>query len=296
MLKKFKIIACMLSFSMLNAQDGKTSIAILEFTSSSPGIYSQQTQTIEEATTQGFIRAKRFLLVDRSKMDAINKERNLQKSEEFIMSNFTVEQRAAVGAQFFVQGNVTNWSETSQNVKFTTSKGEVKYSMRYDATLSVSIRVLDVSTGVADIATTLTGSSMSGGFFLGMPQKGSAADALSGAINNLTAEVDKWIGKAFPAQFTIVEITKSSDSKGAIEVLVAGGSGTGLVKGEKLVVMYETVFDVGGVEKKRVQEVGRLKIKSLDGEDFSVCKVIKGGPGILQKINEKDKVYAQTIK
>jgi hypothetical protein len=229
-------------------------------------------------------------------MDSINKERNLQKSEEFILSDFTIEQRAAVGAQFFVQGNVTNWSETSQNVKFENSKGEVKYSMRYDATLSVSIRVIDVSTGVADVATTITGSSSSGGFFLGMPQTGSSEDALSGAITDLTKEVDKWIGKAFPAQFALVEITKSNDSKGAIEVLIAGGSGTGLVKGEKLLVMYETVINVGGVDKKRVQEVGKLKITDLDGEDFSICKVLNGGPGILQKVNANDKIYAQTIK
>jgi hypothetical protein len=129
-----------------------------------------------------------------------------------------------------------------------------------------------------------------------MPQTGSSEDALSGAITDLTKEVDKWIGKAFPAQFALVEITKSNDSKGAIDVLIAGGSGTGLVKGEKLLVMYETVINVGGVDKKRVQEVGKLKITDLDGEDFSICKVLNGGPGILQKVNANDKIYAQTIK
>ena len=235
-------------------------------------------------------------MVDRSKVDAINRERDLQKSEEFIMSDYTIEQRSAIGAQFFVQGNVTNWSETSKNVKFENSQGEVKYSMRYEANLSVSIRVIDVSTSVAGAATTITGSSTSGGFFLGMAQKGSAKTALNGALQNLTKEVDKWIGKEFPAQFAIVEVTKSNDSKGAMEVLIAGGSGTGLVKGEKLIVMYETIINVGGVDKKRIQEVGKLKIKDLDGEDFSICKVINGGPGIQQKVSANDKVYAQTIK
>ncbi|MFZ9778244.1 MAG: CsgG/HfaB family protein, partial [Schleiferiaceae bacterium] len=65
------------------------------------------------------MRAKRFVIVDRSRLDAIQKERNLQKSEEFIMSDFSIEQRAAVGAQFLVQGNVTNGSSTSTNVEFT---------------------------------------------------------------------------------------------------------------------------------------------------------------------------------
>ena len=295
MFKKILFTLIVFSQSLVNAQSGKTSIALLDFTKAT-GVYSDQVTTIQEATTQGFIKAKRFILVDRSKVDAINRERDLQKSEEFIMSDYTIEQRSAIGAQFFVQGNVTNWSETSKNVKFENSQGEVKYSMRYEANLSVSIRVIDVSTSVAGAATTITGSSTSGGFFLGMAQKGSAKTALNGALQNLTKEVDKWIGKEFPAQFAIVEITKSNDSKGAMEVLIAGGSGTGLVKGEKLIVMYETIINVGGVDKKRIQEVGKLKIKDLDGEDFSICKVINGGPGIQQKVSANDKVYAQTIK
>ena len=295
MFKKILFTLIVFSQSLVNAQSGKTSIALLDFTKAT-GVYSDQVTTIQEATTQGFIKAKRFILVDRSKVDAINRERDLQKSEEFIMSDYTIEQRSAIGAQFFVQGNVTNWSETSKNVKFENSQGEVKYSMRYEANLSVSIRVIDVSTSVAGAATTITGSSSSGGFFLGMAQKGSAKTALNGALQNLTKEVDKWIGKEFPAQFAIVEITKSNDSKGAMEVLIAGGSGTGLVKGEKLIVMYETIINVGGVDKKRIQEVGKLKIKDLDGEDFSICKVVNGGPGIQQKVSANDKVYAQTIK
>ena len=295
MFKKMLFTLIVFSQSLVNAQSGKTSIALLDFTKAT-GVYSDQVTTIQEATTQGFIKAKRFILVDRSKVDAINRERDLQKSEEFIMSDYTIEQRSAIGAQFFVQGNVTNWSETSKNVKFENSQGEVKYSMSYEANLSVSIRVIDVSTSVAGAATTITGSSTSGGFFLGMAQKGSAKTALNGALQNLTKEVDKWIGKEFPAQFAIVEITKSNDSKGAMEVLIAGGSGTGLVKGEKLIVMYETIINVGGVDKKRIQEVGKLKIKDLDGEDFSICKVINGGPGIQQKVSANDKVYAQTIK
>lgn len=295
MFKKILFTLIVFSQGLVNAQSGKTSIALLDFTKAT-GVYSDQVTTIQEATTQGFIKAKRFILVDRSKVDAINRERDLQKSEEFIMSDYTIEQRSAIGAQFFVQGNVTNWSETSKNVKFENSQGEVKYSMRYEANLSVSIRVIDVSTSVAGAATTITGSSSSGGFFLGMAQKGSAKTALNGALQNLTKEVDKWIGKEFPAQFAIVEITKSNDSKGAMEVLIAGGSGTGLVKGEKLIVMYETIINVGGVDKKRIQEVGKLKIKDLDGEDFSICKVINGGPGIQQKVSANDKVYAQTIK
>ena len=295
MFKKILFTLIVFSQSLVNAQSGKTSIALLDFTKAT-GVYSDQVTTIQEATTQGFIKAKRFILVDRSKVDAINRERDLQKSEEFIMSDYTIEQRSAIGAQFFVQGNVTNWSETSKNVKFENSQGEVQYSMSYEANLSVSIRVIDVSTSVAGAATTITGSSSSGGFFLGMAQKGSAKTALNGALQNLTKEVDKWIGKEFPAQFAIVEITKSNDSKGAMEVLIAGGSGTGLVKGEKLIVMYETIINVGGVDKKRIQEVGKLKIKDLDGEDFSICKVVNGGPGIQQKVSANDKVYAQTIK
>ena len=277
------------------AQSGKTSIAILDFSASS-GIDRQFIQTAQDATTQGFIRAKRFVIVDRSRMDAIQKERNLQKSEEFMMSSFSVEQRSAIGAQILVQGNVTNASETATNVSFTDSQGATKYSMRYEAQLAVSIRVVDVSTGTSDVAVTISGSGSSGGFFLGVNQNGTRELALSSAINTLTREVDKWIGRTFPAQFSIVEIQSSDDKSGAKQVLVAGGTGTGIVKGERLTVILETVINVNGTDKKRYQEVGELKVMDLDGEDFSICKVVSGGSGILQRFNSKEKIYAQTIK
>ena len=287
-------VTCFLSSSCF-AQSGKTSIAILDFTASS-GIDQQFVQTAQEATTQGFVRAKRFVIVDRSRLDAIQNERNLQKSEEFILSSFTVEQRSASGAQFLVQGTVTNGSVKSTRENRTSSKGVTKYSVRHDAQLAVSIRVVDVSTGTSDVAVTISGSGSSGGFYLGAAQSGTQEQASSTAIDNLTKEVDKWIGKTFPAQFSIVEIQSSDDKSGAQQLLVAGGTGTGLIKGERLMVILETVINVNGTDKKRYQEVGELKVIELDGEDFSICKVVSGGSGILQRFNSKEKIYAQTIK
>jgi curli biogenesis system outer membrane secretion channel CsgG len=287
-------VTCFLSSSCF-AQSGKTSIAILDFTASS-GIDQRFVQTAQEATTQGFVRAKRFVIVDRSRLDAIQNERNLQKSEEFILSSFTVEQRSAIGAQFLVQGTVTNGSVKSTRENKTSAKGVTKYSVRHDAQLAVSIRVVDVSTGTSDVAVTISGSGSSGGFYLGAAQSGTQEQASSTAINNLTKEVDKWIGKTFPAQFAIVEIQSSDDKSGAQQVLVAGGTGTGLIKGERLTVILETVINVNGTDKKRFQEVGELKVMDLDGEDFSICKVVSGGSGILQRFNSKEKIYAQTIK
>lgn len=276
-------------------QSGKTSIAILDFIPSN-NVSEAFVQTAQEATTQGFVRAKRFVIVDRTKLADIENERNLQKSEEFILSNFSIEQQAAIGAQFLVQGNVTNGSLTSTNVEMTDLKGITTYSLKHVAQIAISIRVINVSTGTSDIAATITATGSSGGFFLGIPQSGTPEQAFSNAVNNLTKEVDKWIGKTFPAQFAIVEIQSSDDKSGAKQVLVAGGTGTGLVKGERLMVILETVINVNGVDKKRYQEVGELKVIDLDGEDFSICKVVDGGSGILQRFNSKDKIYAQTIK
>lgn len=287
-------IACGLSSSGF-AQSGKTSIAILDFTASS-GIDQKFVQTAQEATIQGFVRAKRFVIVDRSRLDAIQNERNLQKSEEFILSSFTVEQRSAIGAQFLVQGTVTNGSVKSTRENRTNSKGVTKYSVLHDAQLAVSIRVVDVSTGASDVAVTISGSGSSGGFSFGVAQSGTQEQASSNAINTLTREVDNWIGKTFPAQFAIVEIQSSDDKSGATQVLVAGGTGTGLVKGERLAVILETVININGTDKKRYQEVGELKVLVLDGDDFSICKVVTGGSGILQRFNSKEKIYAQTIK
>lgn len=80
-----KIILSIALFAGLNfvatAQD-KTGVGIMPFTYVQGAADYQDVNSIQETVINAFVKTKRFNIVDRSKMDALKKEKDLQKSED----------------------------------------------------------------------------------------------------------------------------------------------------------------------------------------------------------------------
>jgi curli biogenesis system outer membrane secretion channel CsgG len=92
----------------------------------------------DETVTNAFVKTKRFNIVDRSKMDALTKEKNLQKTEDFI-DGTVIEQGISLGAKNLISGHVIS----SKAEQMRTDDGTVTYK----AKLSISLKVIDVATG-----------------------------------------------------------------------------------------------------------------------------------------------------
>ena len=276
--------------SFVQAQE-KTGVGIMAFTFVQGAAGSQDVNSIQETVTNAFVKTKRFNIVDRSKMDALKKEKDLQKSEDFI-DGTVIAQGVSLGANFLISGHVISAQAERMETAPNSTTGQV--IVTYKAKLSISLKVIDVATGQVITSETIEpkGGSTLGGM-MGMAPSSPEA-AISKAIKGIEEKVDDFVNKNFPATFPIVEI-QEKDSKGnATKIMIAGGSAFNLKKGDKLKVVEVSTIEVNGKKLERKKEIGELKITKVEDENFSTCSVSSGGIDINAKFEAKAKLLVIT--
>ncbi len=274
----------------LYSQD-KTSVGILPFTYVQEAANSKDVNSIQESVANAFVKTKRFNIVDRSKMDALKREKELQKTEDFENSKIAA-QGIALGANFLILGHVISAQAESMTTAPDPKTGQVTIS--YKAKLSIVLKVIDVATG--QIISSVTIEPKAGSAFGGMMGMGPSTPeaAISKAIKGIEENIDAFVSTNFPASFPIVEI-QEKDSKGsATKVMIAGGSAFNLNKGDRLKVVEVTKIDVNGKKLERKKEIGELKIIKVEDENFSICSVNAGGIEINSKFQAKAKLLVIT--
>jgi len=277
-MKKIIIALLLLLVTFANAQSSKIGVGIMPFTYASGASNSEDANSIQETVTNSFVKTKRFNIVDRSKMDLLKKEKELQKTEDFI-DGTVIAQGNALGAEYLISGHVIS----AQATQMTTESGKSVYK----AKLAISIKVIDVATG--QVITSETIEPKAGNSLLGAIGIGSSSPqlAISKAIQDIQDKIDSFVMRNFPSTFSIVEI-QAKDSKGAAtQLLVAGGSDSGLEKGDKLKVVEILMMEVNGKKVQRKKEIGELKINKVEDENFSICSVKSGGIDINTKHESK---------
>lgn len=278
------------AYFTLNAQD-KTGVGIMPFTFVQGAATSQDVNSIQETVINSFVKTKRFNIVDRSKMDALRKEKDLQKSEDFIDGS-VIEQGISLGANFLISGHVISAQAERMETAPDATTGRVTVS--YKAKLSITLKVIDVATGQVIVSETIEpkGGTALGGMIGMAPSTPEAA--ITKAVKDIEGKVDDFVNKNFPASFPIVEI-QEKDSKGnATKIMIAGGSAFNLQKGDKLKVVEVSIIEVNGKKLERKKEIGEIKITKVEDENFSTCSVSSGGIDINAKFESKAKLLVIT--
>lgn len=278
-------ICIILLFSTLSKAQDKTSIGILPFTYVNGASNQQTTNSIQETVTNGFVKTKRFNIVDRTKMDALRSEKNLQKSEDFIDGN-VVQQGVSLGANYLVSGHVVSANAEQMRA----DDGTITYKTK----LSINLKVIDVATGQVVSSETIepkSGNSLLGAFGLGAS---TPEASIAKAIKDIEEKVDDFVSRNFPISFFIAEIQEKDNKGAAIKLMIAGGSDFGLSKGDKLKVVEISVMEVGGKKLTRKKEIGELKITKVEDENFSTCSVNSGGIDIAAKFEAKANIQVIT--
>ena len=250
----------------------KQAVGILPFTYLSGSATAQQVYSIQESVTNAFVKTKRFKIVDRSKMESLKKEKNLQSSEDFIDGSI-VAQSANIGAEFLITGNVTNANPTRMESRNEDGTVTVKYMCK----MSITLKVIDVATGQVVTSETIepkAGNALMGamGYGAGTPEK-----AFNKAMKDIEGDIDKFVLVNFPLTVSIVEF----DGKTA---LVSAGSDLGINKKDYFNVVVVTTIEVDGKTLERKKKIGQLQVATVDDENFSTCKVKSGGSEIKSKI------------
>lgn len=282
--------ALLFAFCFNSFSQEKTSIGVLPFTYVQGAASSQDVNSIQETVINAFVKTKRFNIVDRSKMDALKKEKDLQKSEDFIDGN-VIQQGVSLGANFLISGHVISVKAEKME---TAPDEKGKVTTTYKAKLSISLKVIDVATGQVVTSETIEpkGGTALGGMIGVAPSTPEAA--INKAIKEIESKIDEFVTKNFPATFPIIEIQEKDGKGNATKILIAGGSAFNLQKGSKLKVVEVTVVEVNGKPLERKKEIGELKISKVEDENFSSCSVVSGGIEINSKFEAKAKLLVIT--
>jgi TolB-like protein len=289
-MKKLLITAFILAGLNASAQE-KTGVGIMPFTYVNGAADPKDVNSIQETVTNAFVKTKRFNIVDRTKMDALKKEKELQKSEDFIDGN-VIAQGMSLGANNLISGHVI--SAKAERMETTPDPKTGQVTISYKAKLSIQLKVIDVATG--QVITSETIEPKAGSAFGGMLGMGPSTPeaAITKAIKGIEDKVDEFVTRNFPVSFPIVEIQEKDGSGNATKIMIAGGSSFNLKKGDKLKVVEVSTIEVNGKKLERKKEIGEIKITKVEDENFSACSVSSGGIDINSKFKAKAKLLVIT--
>lgn len=204
----------------------------------------------------------------------------------------TKEEAETIGA-IYVDGTLNNISTTTKNevVEYEEKNKEgekvkkTRTDVYYRALLSVTLHVKDAMTDavIASPSFSISESDMS---WVNSPQK-----AVDNAVARLSRLVTKFFDGMYPLTCQIIERGGIKNDKQK-QVYIDLGSAHGLTAGQTLAIY--TIRMIGGKEAR--SQVARLRVKQIEGDEVSFCKVLSGGKDLKIALDEGLELIVETDK
>lgn len=270
------IFCLFFTITMSYAQE-RTTLAFLPISYDETAVSSHQARLVQEAIVNGFVASKKFAIVDREKIEELEREKELQRTGSFIDSQSTVTDGLSKGANYIVDTNV-------MMLRFVDSKD------KWNAIINVQFKMLNVTTG--EIMNTSSISSefapLSDNVLKAMKSYYSKnefksheaqiaaqqalqeykEDAFSLALNRLGHNTRKFAGSLLPTRVDIVSWDKNS------EIVLGAGTGIGVEVGNLADVVRVSMVTVGSEEIERHEVIGTAWVYRVDDQNFSVAAII----------------------
>lgn len=227
--------------------DYRPVVGVAEFTCQEDSPY---TGLVTEKVVEMLTNTRRFRVVDRTSIDKIQSELELQKSEAFLDSKNRVEQDIAVAAEKMITGHIVKIPV----YRIKNPNGSVR---GFKASVGFEMKVVDVATGLSNEATSFQGKASQ--------ECMSPEAAVNLAMQSIQTEIGNWFRNNFPVTCSVVRIV---DNK---MILVSVGSEQGVKPGDTFKV--EAVDMIDGFPYHKA--LGEIKIKNVAGPNFSECEVPK---------------------
>lgn len=278
MKKRLFILLLSLTSYYAIAQE-RISVAIIPITFDENRVTNADAKIIQETVLNTFVAAKRFTVVDREKLQEIEKEKKLQRSEAFMDSQSSVKEGVSKGASFLIASNIVSIRHSP------IQKG-------FESAIKIQIKVLDVSTGeiiaTENISSELlpidqTIKNVQKKYFTKDEQKveelkenqlkqikAHKEDAFMVALQRLSENIKKFNSFNFPVSLSIVEF----DKKNKDEFILGGGFKIGLHKGQQLEIIKITETQIDGKPVERKQKLTTAWVVNVEDENFSKAVII----------------------
>lgn len=227
--------------------DSRPVVGVAEFSCQEDSPF---TGLVTEKVVEMLTNTRRFRVVDRTSIDKIHSELELQKSEAFLDSKNRVEQDIAVAAEKMITGHIVKIPV----YRMKNPDGSVR---GFKASVGFEMKVVDVATGLSSEATSFQGKASQ--------ECMSPEAAVNMAMQSIQNEIGDWFRTNFPITCSVSRIL---DNK---TILVNAGSEQGLKSGNTLKVEAIEMLDGHPYHKA----LGEIKIKTVAGPNFSECEVSK---------------------
>jgi hypothetical protein len=268
----------LLLFCLVNSLVGYSQTAIKPVVGVAPftsEVDSKYSAAVAEKVVQIVTNTRRFTVVDRTSLEKVREELELQKSEAFLDSKNTVKQDATLAAENIIVGNILKMSVYAMK----NTDGSVN---GYKSSVAFTLKVNEVETGKTTESESFQ-TEVS-------PLMLSPESAVNEALKSIEPKLSTYFIKTFPLATKISKIL-TIKKETAATVLIAGGKEFGFKEGDKLIVEKNELID----GKPYPTQIGELKVLKIAGADFSECAVSDGGKEILSRFNSAEKLTCKLI-
>lgn len=210
-----------------------------------------------------------------------------------VVDGLLTKEEAETPGSIYVDATLANVTTTTKNevVEYEEKKkdGEkvkkTRTDVYYRAMLSVTLHVKDAMNDavLASPSFSITESDMS---WVNSPQK---------ALDNATARLARLVTKFFDGMYPLTcEIIERGDIKNdkQKQVYIDLGSAHGLHEGQTFAIYTKKL--IGGKEARK--QVARLRVKTIEGDEVSFCKVLSGGRDLKAALDEGLDLIVETDK
>lgn len=211
--------------------------------------------TISDKFIAAYATNKKFKVIDLSRTGIINEELERQKSEDFLDGHMT-EQGLKEGIDFFL---------------FTSVDPGAKI---------VTAFLKSVETGETTCKAEVP--------FISAKYAARAADHYGRVL------IEQLNRRCFGIYYTIAKVQEVKNGK-LKTVLIAAGHNKNIKSGLVLGIFTIELIEVEDEMVEHEVQIGELKIKKIEGDNFSIGEVSKGNQIVLQHITNKQKVYCKNL-
>ncbi len=269
------LFACSLNgYAQQNFEENRTIIGVPAFTALDKSKY---TSIVTEKVAEVITNTKRFVVVDRTSLDKVRGEMDLQMGEEFIGSKNIAKQGVAVGAEKIIAGEINK-------LPILAIKNSAGGVIGYKCNVSFQMKIIDVETGISTEAVSFYGKTSE--------MMLSPESAVTSVMQSMQGQIEEYMRQNFPIKGSVLRVLSINKGK-AQSVLLSVGRQQGINVGDSF--MIAEIEMVG--DKPYPIEIGRVKVTKLAGDTFCECSVGKvGGDRIHNVINGMGgKLYCELI-
>ncbi len=239
--------------------------------------YERYTTMLTEVMVDAFVNSNRFTVVDRTHLDKVMAEADLQRGDRFNDQN-AVKLGKLLGANYIVTGYLGSIAVSESR----DSKGRLQ---GYLARIDYTMKMVDVETGEIK-STERIDTKDKDEFFFGLLSTSypTPEEAISQSISSSVYWVRNGINRIFPITGPLFEVSAQKKGK-AQEIVIAVGGKYGVKEKDVFEIIEKKAVTLNGEEITRSIKVGTVRVSRVDDENFSTCTVKKGHESILSKFD-----------